>query len=108
MPDRYPPTQQRAALKKLAAALDCTSTALKTDDCGDPVIEGSSGHVYAVPGTLQRPGKAGFTLFIECDSARAWTFARPSGRNHRGFAQGRPEGHEGGHRQLCLTRRNRA
>jgi len=76
MPDRYPPSQQRAALKKLGVALDCSSTAFQTDECGDPVIRGSAGHVYAVPGTIQNPGKEGFTLYLECDSPRAWTFAK--------------------------------
>jgi hypothetical protein len=66
--DRYPPIKQRAALKKFAGAIDSSPTALQTDECGDPRIEGSSGHVYAIP--------EGFQLFVTTETARAWTAAK--------------------------------
>jgi hypothetical protein len=66
--DLYPPIKQRAALKKFAAAIDSSPTALRIDECGDPRIEGSSGHVYATPD--------GFQLFVSTPSARAWTAAK--------------------------------
>jgi hypothetical protein len=66
--DKFPPTTQRAALKKLAAALDCSSTSLKTDECDDPQIVGKHGHVYATPD--------GFQLFVTTETARQWTAAK--------------------------------
>lgn len=66
--DLYPPNKQRAALKKLAAALNSSSTALRIDECGDPRINGSQGHFYAVPG--------GFQLFVMTETPRQWTAAK--------------------------------
>jgi hypothetical protein len=66
--DRYPPTKQRAALKKLAAAINSSSAALRIDECGDPRIVGSSGHVYAVP--------RGYQMFVMTETPRAWTAAK--------------------------------
>jgi hypothetical protein len=66
--DLYPPTKQRAALKKLAAALNFSSTALRIDECGDPRINGSHGHVYAVP--------KGYQMFVMTETTRQWTAAK--------------------------------
>jgi hypothetical protein len=59
MTDIYPPTRQRPALQRSAAALDSRASALRRDECGDWAIFGSNGHVYAVP--------EGSQLMIGCD-----------------------------------------
>jgi hypothetical protein len=74
--DIFPPTKQRAALLKLTKALVSRDSALRRDECGDWRIEGSSGHVYAVPGTLDQPNRPGFVLYIMTSSPKAWTFAK--------------------------------
>ena len=66
--DLYPTNKQRAALKKLATALNSSPTALRIDECGDPRINGSQGHVYAVP--------KGYQLFVMTETARQWTAAK--------------------------------
>jgi hypothetical protein len=68
MADLFPPNKQRAALRKLAAAINSSPKALRDDECGDPRIGGSSGHVYADP--------RGYQVYVERDSARAWTAAK--------------------------------
>ena len=75
MTDIYPPTRQRPALQRFAAALDSRASALRRDECGDWAIFGSNGHIYAVP--------EGFQLMIGCDigndkwsSARGWKSAK--------------------------------
>jgi hypothetical protein len=72
----FPATKQRAALVKLVSAVGCRAAALRRDECGDWRIEGSSGHVYAVPGTLDQPNRPGFMLYIMTGSPKAWTFAK--------------------------------
>lgn len=74
--DIFPTTKQRAALLELTKALVSRDSALRRDECGDWRIEGSSGHVYAVPGTLDQPNRPGFMLYIMTGSAKAWTFAK--------------------------------
>jgi hypothetical protein len=74
--DTYPPAKQRAALLKLMSALGCREAALRRDECGDGRIEGSNGHVYAVPGTLDRPKHSGFAIYVITETARAWTYAQ--------------------------------
>jgi hypothetical protein len=74
--DLYPPTAQREALLKLAEALGSRDVCLCRDDCGDWCIKGRDGHIYAVPGMLQRPGVKGFQLVVGTQSARAWGFAK--------------------------------
>jgi hypothetical protein len=74
--DIFPTTKQRAALLKLTKALVSRDSALRRDDCGDWRIEGSSGHVYAVPGTLDQPNRPGLMLYIMTNSPKAWTFAK--------------------------------
>jgi hypothetical protein len=76
MADKYPPSKQRAALKKLTVALNSSSTALRVDGCGDPSIIGSHGHIYAVCGTLRWPTSPGFTFYLDAGSSRAWTAAK--------------------------------
>src|SRR6185312_10766361 len=68
MSDIFPPTKQRPALLKLAAALGSRPSALRRDECGDWRIEGHQGYVYAVPG--------GFSIFVLTETARAWTYAQ--------------------------------
>jgi hypothetical protein len=72
----YPLAKQRAALLKLISALGCREAALRRDECGDWRIEGSNGHAYAVPGTLDRPNRPGFMLYVMTGSQKAWTFAK--------------------------------
>jgi hypothetical protein len=81
--DKFPPTAQRKALLKFQAALNSSPSALRRDECGDPRITGTHGHIYAVPGTIERPhslrGQAkrpAYTLFVMTETPRAWTFAR--------------------------------
>ena len=74
--DIFPTTKQRAALLKLTKALVSRDSALRRDECGDWRIEGSSGHVYAVPGTLDQPNRPGFMLYVMPGSPKAWTFAK--------------------------------
>lgn len=69
MTDIYPPTVQRPALLKLVEALGCRDNALRRDECGDWAICGKTGHIYAIPGTLQRRGVVpGFQIFMGCDN----------------------------------------
>jgi hypothetical protein len=74
--DNYPPAKQRAALLKFVSALGCREAALRRDECGDWRIEGSNGHVSAVPGTLSQPNRPGFMLYVMTASPKAWTFAK--------------------------------
>ena len=74
--DNYPPTKQRAALLKLVSALGCREAALRRDECGDWRIEGSNGHAYAVPATLDETNRPGFMLYVITASPKAWTFAK--------------------------------
>jgi hypothetical protein len=76
MDTTYPPAKQRAALLKLVSALGCREAALRRDECGDWRIEGSNGHAYAVPGTLDQPNRPGFMLYVMTGSPKAWTFAK--------------------------------
>jgi hypothetical protein len=76
MPDIYPPNQQRAALLTFMAALGCSGTALRRDECGDPRIVGKHGHIYAVCGTLEEPKKPGFMFYVSCETKQAWTYSK--------------------------------
>jgi hypothetical protein len=67
---------QRAALLKLIPALGCRDAALRRDECGDPVIAGKHGHIYAVCGSLPEPGKPGFMAYVCCETGMAWTYAK--------------------------------
>lgn len=72
MADTYPPTVQRPELLKLVEALGCRATHLRRDGCGDWQIAGSAGHIYAVPGSLDRR-TPGFQIYIRCDTVRQWS-----------------------------------
>jgi hypothetical protein len=90
--DIFPTTKQRAALLKLTKALVSRDSALRRDECGDWRIEGSSGHVYAVPGTLDQPKRPGFAILVMTESARAWTFAQRALSFAKVIADGDAEG----------------
>jgi hypothetical protein len=68
MSDTFPPAQQRAALARFAAALHSSPGSLRRDECGDPRINGTKGHIYAAPG--------GFQIYSGDGSPRAWTFSK--------------------------------
>ena len=83
MADIYPPPEQRLALIKLIEALGCWDRALRRDECGDWAVFGKLGHIYAVPGTLDRPKTNGFQIYFrgaeefgEPTTARGWIFAK--------------------------------
>jgi hypothetical protein len=71
MPDKYPAARQRKALLRLVEALGCRDNALRRDECSDRQVSGKYGHVYAVPGTLARPGVEGFQIFYSEDPTYA-------------------------------------
>jgi hypothetical protein len=73
--DKFPPTAQRKALLKFQAALNSSPKCLVKDECSDWRINGSTGHVYAICGTITEPKTRGFMLYVMTGSARAWTFA---------------------------------
>jgi hypothetical protein len=66
MTDLYPPSTQRAALIEFAHAIESAASAFRRDECGDPRINGSRGHVYAAPVA----GKLGYQLYVVCRSPR--------------------------------------
>jgi hypothetical protein len=74
--DVYPPVVQRPALLKLAEALLSRDNALRRDECSDWRINGKRGHIYAIPGTLDRPHTPGFQIYIGCESVREWSYAK--------------------------------
>jgi hypothetical protein len=76
MTDIFPPAKQRPALLAFRDALGCRDNALRRDECGDWAIFGKRGHVYAVPGTLDRPKTPGFQIVVQCETAREWSYAR--------------------------------
>jgi hypothetical protein len=83
MTDIYPPTRQREALLKLIEALGCRDACLRRDECGDWAVLGKQGHIYAIPGTLDRPKAEGFQIYFrgapkfeEPADSKAWTWAK--------------------------------
>ena len=56
--------------------MEVENSSLRRDECGDPAIIGSSGHVYAIIGTLDEPVRSGFWIFVSCDTPKGWTFAK--------------------------------
>jgi len=74
--DIYPASAQRQALAKLVPALGCSDTALRRDDCGDPIIMGKHGHIYAVPGTIAEPKRLGFMIYVLSETSDGETFDR--------------------------------
>jgi|SRR6516162_3692302 hypothetical protein len=83
MSDSYPPPRQRETLLKLVEALGCRDNVLRRDECSDWMIKGKLGHIYAVPGTLDRPKAEGFQIYFrgapefeEPTTGKAWTYAK--------------------------------
>ncbi len=58
------------------AALGCSDTALRRDECGDPRINGKHGRVYAVCGAVAEPKRPGFMVYISCETKMTWTYAK--------------------------------
>ena len=77
MADTYPYATQRAQLERFLKSIRARASTLRKDDCGDPTIMGSRGHVMAVPGIpWHKPKRAGFLLYVVTESGTAWTYAR--------------------------------
>ena len=76
--DNFPPAKQRPALLELAKALGSRDSALRRDECGDWRIEGRFGHIYAVPGSPDRPRTPGFQIMVtgEFSGGRWWGAAK--------------------------------
>jgi hypothetical protein len=81
--DIYPPTRQREALLRLIEALGCWDRALRRDECSDWMLKGKYGHIYAIPGTLDRPKAEGFQIYFrgapefeEPTNSQAWTWTK--------------------------------
>jgi hypothetical protein len=82
--DIYPPTVQRPALVRLVEALGCRDAALRRDECGDWRVVGKFGHIYALPGALDKLGCEGFQIYfrgsVEFEEppkgSKAWAFAK--------------------------------
>jgi hypothetical protein len=60
--------EDRARLQSFLSALDASTRGLRRDDCGDHVILGKKGRIYAA-GT-------GFLLYSAAGSVRRWTFVK--------------------------------
>ena len=83
MADTYPYPTQRAQHDRFLKAVGSRPTTLCKDDCGDPTIQGTRGHVLAAPGVPWiRPRKPGFMLYVVTESPMALTYAT----NALGFA----------------------
>jgi hypothetical protein len=76
MADLYPSVRQRPALIAFAEALGSASTTLRRNDNGDWRIKGRLGFIYAIPGTLDEPGRERFLLYCERETKQAWTWAK--------------------------------
>jgi hypothetical protein len=81
--DIYPPQTQRTALRELVEALGCRDSCLRRDERGDWRVVGKLGHIYAVPGTLDRPKIEGFLIYFrgaleveEPTSSQGWTWCK--------------------------------
>jgi hypothetical protein len=74
--DTYPPAKQREALLPLLEALDASPSTLRRDDCGDPRIDGRWGHIYAVPGSLDRPNVPGFQIVVLSEKPETGAYDR--------------------------------
>jgi hypothetical protein len=68
---------------RLAEALGCRDNAVRRDERGDWRVVGKFGHIYAVPGTLDRPKAEGFQIYFrgapefeERLDTKAWTWAK--------------------------------
>jgi len=62
--------QDRASLEGLLSSLNGAINALRRDECGDPVIMGTRGKIYACEGI--------FSVYAVGRSPRHWTFIKRS------------------------------
>jgi hypothetical protein len=76
MGDAFQPSAQRPALLDFVEALGCRLSALRRDECGDWAIFGKFGHIYAVPGSLDRPKTPGLQIVVIGWSANGWNRAK--------------------------------
>ena len=67
--DKFPPAAQRDALSPFLVALGARLKALRRDENGDWRINGTSGHIYAVPGGFQ-------IMVTSCVTMRQWNAAK--------------------------------
>jgi hypothetical protein len=74
---------QRAALLEFGKALGSRDNALRRDECGDPAIFGTRGHIYACPGgTASKPDpkRPSFQVMVSGASVGDQLSARPRRR----------------------------
>jgi hypothetical protein len=83
--------QDRDELSTLLTVLHGAMNALHRDECGDPTIFGSRGHVRACDGM--------FHIYVRCRSPKAWTYAK---RQLAGFTTVQQDGDDEG--VLVLSR----
>lgn len=83
--------QDRNDLSTLLTALHGAMNALRRDECGDPTIFGSRGHISACDGR--------FYVYVGCRSSRAWGSAK---KQLAGFATVHQDGDDEG--ALLLSR----
>jgi hypothetical protein len=83
MADTYPHATQRAQLDRFLKSIGARPSTLRRDDCGDPAIKGTRGHVMAIPGipwhrsrVHEAHKRAGFLLYVVTESGTAWTYAK--------------------------------
>jgi hypothetical protein len=74
--DIYPASAQRKALLELMPTLGCSDTALHRDDCGEPILRGKHGHIYAVLGSIEEPKRGGFMIYVLSETSDGQTFGR--------------------------------
>jgi hypothetical protein len=60
--------QDRERLDEMLTAINGAKNALHRDDCGDPAIIGSRGHITACDGE--------FSIYVACESSKHWTYAK--------------------------------
>jgi hypothetical protein len=65
MTDVHLPLRRCPALLEFAAAFGSASAALRRDDNDDWRIKGKLGFIYAIPGTLEEPGREGLKRTTE-------------------------------------------
>jgi len=67
--DIFPASMQRPPILEFHAALNVGAARLRRDDCGDWVISGRCGHIYAAP--------EGFTIMVNAqERSRRWGFVK--------------------------------
>jgi hypothetical protein len=76
MADIYPAAARRKVLFELVPALGCRDAAVRRDECGDLLIAGKRGHIYAAPGTVEEPRRPGFMIYVLSETSDGETFER--------------------------------